>query len=372
MKLKINKDSLNKILSFLNTGIPTKSIVPVDQRIMFSFSAEEDRCDIRISNSYVEMSAYIKVDVEEDIEFCLPAHMITRTVATFPDGEIQITPKYNKDGGDLNAIALKPEGQRKSYKIACFPPGDFAKWNVKEEGFSVDISMSELSEKLKVIGSNVDASDIRPQFANIQMIQQDGKMSFISGNNILIGQLVTDIDIPEGRIIPRELAKYVSLFSDSASCTITITENYLILKYGSINISCRMIVGKVVNYDRLFKEENESHFSVNRDDLLGALIRLGIYSNEENKMTITTEGDLMKMYVAHGGNEGEEVIDIVNPEGIALDVDLNYQVMRTSVSNCKSEDITISQSTNKDFKNIFIRPLTNSKKELWMFAPFGR
>lgn len=371
MKLKINKDSLNKVLNFLNTGIPSKIIVPVESMVLFTFEAAEDRCTIRISNSGVEMSAYIKVECEEDIEFCVPINMISRTVATFPDGHVQIEPKYNKETEALSAISLKPEGQRKRYKIACYPPGDFIKWPVPEEhDFSVKISMKELSEKLRIIASNVDTKDIRPQFSNIQMIQQDGKMSFISGNVVMIGQLVTDIDIPEGRIIPQALAKYVSMFTDGSECEMKFTDNHIILEYSSIRIITKLIEGKVVDYTKLFVAESDKEIEIVREDLLGALTRLGIFSDEENRIDITTEGDLMHMYVSNGDNEGEETIDIQNPTNRALDVRINYQLLKTSVSNIKSDNITLSQSEHENFKNIFIRPTKDSKKELWMFAPF--
>ena len=186
MKLKINKDGLNKVLNFIQTGVPNKTVIPIEGMVLFSFKADEDRCTIRISNSRVEMSAYLKVESEEDLEFCVPTFMISRTVATFPDGEIQIEPKYNEKTKEIAAISLKPEGQRKRYKIACYPIGDFANWDVQEEAdFTVKIPMKELNEKLRIIGSNVDTRDIRAQFSNIQMIRQDGKMSFISGNAIL-------------------------------------------------------------------------------------------------------------------------------------------------------------------------------------------
>ena len=372
MKLKINKDSLNKILNFLNTGIPSKQIIPIEGMVLFSFDSKECKCTIRISNATVEMSAFLKVEAEEDFEFCVPIHMITRTVSTFPDGELQIEPVYNEKTETLCAISLKPEGQRKRYKIACFPQRDFASWDVKEEeGFTINIGMNELSEKLKIIGSNVDTREIRPQFSNIQMIRQDGKMSFISGNSIMIGQLVTNVDLPESKVIPRELAKYVSMFTDSSECQIKFTESYLILTYSSVKIVCRMIDGRVVNYQRLFDAEPEHSFELLREDLLGALVRLGVYSDEENKININTKGDLLTLFVSHGGNEGEEVIDVVNPHNLELDVNLNYQVMRSSVSNCKSEKVTISQVQREDFKNVFIRP-AGLKNELWMFAPFSK
>jgi len=372
MKLKINKDSLNKVLSFLNTGVPAKPIIPIEGMVLFSFKADEDRCTIRISNSMVEMSAYLKVECEEDIEFCLPAFMISRTVATFPDGEIQIIPKYNKETNDLSAIALKPEGQRKNYKIACYPIGDFASWDIKEDPhFTVKISMKELNEKLRIIGSNVDTRDIRAQFSNIQMVRQDGKMSFVSGNAIMIGQLVTDAEIPEGRIVPKELAKYVSLLTDESECELSFSNSYINLSYGSINIVCRLIDGDTVNYQRVFKAEPDKNFEAVREDVLGALIRLGTYSDEEGRINIKTDGELMTLFVSHGGNEGEEVIDILNPDNITLDVNLNFAVMRAAVQNCKAEKLSISQVRDQDFKNVFIRPL-GSKNELWMFAPFAK
>ena len=343
MKLKINKDSLNKVLSFLNTGVPANPIIPIEGMVLFSLKASEDKCTIRISNSMVEMSAYLKVECEEDIEFCLPAFMISRTVSTFPDGEIQIEPKYNKETNELAAISLKPEGQRKKYKIACYPPGDFASWDVQEgPDFSVKISMKELNEKLRIIGSNVDTKDIRAQFSNIQMIRQDGKMSFISGNMIMIGQLVTDVDIPEGRIIPKEFAKYISLLADSAECEIYFSKNYLVLNHGSINIVCRLVDGETVNYQRLFNSEPDESFELLREDLLGSLIRLGAYSDEENRINIKTEGDLMTLFVSHGGNEGEEMIDIQNPNNLTLNVNLNFAVMKSAVQHCKAERLSIS------------------------------
>jgi DNA polymerase III subunit beta len=366
MKIKINKDALNRNLLFLQTGIPSKVVVPVEGWVLFEIEGED--CFISICNARVHMESYVKVESDADCRFCLPAHMIARTVANFPDGDVVIKPVINKELDIIAAIELKPEGQKKKYKISCNNVSEFAIWDFEEgdPDKELTIGMDILNDRLKVAGHNVDASEIREAFSNIVFYSFNDKLTIVSGNSHCIVTMPIDLPFEDTVIIPREFSKYTSMFTEAGDCKISFTNRQIYLEFGSNKIASRLIDGQAPNYGQLIEAVNKEEVELNRNDLIDSIKRLAIFSADTRKVKLFYEKSELTLRAADEKNEAEEVISTIKESNIEFQTTLNYTFLQDSLVNIKCD--TVRLITKGGMSMVYVKPSIN-EDQLWIMAP---
>jgi DNA polymerase-3 subunit beta len=372
MKIKINKDALNKALTFLYPGIPSKAIQAAAEWVLFEIKG--DKCTIRISNAACEMTAFVRSESDGDCEFACPLHRVHRTVSNFPDGEVNITTKDN-DLGFIGSIELRPQGQRKKYKIACFPAADMFKWKTDEDRVVKDLKvpMREFYEKMKIVSNNVQANNPVMSFANITLFRNDkGNLSLLTGDSLIIGKMDLPAEIPKSFIVDRTIAKLVSGLNDDGECTIEISDSNFYLNYAGLSLACKMIDTKIPGYQKLFDNEPEKKFTVTKEDIMKSLTRIAAYNDDTNKVNIQIiEGNSLRIYANDGNNEAEEIIDILNDHDVELNVNMSHVLLRQAMGSIKADAVEIGISNGKH--QVFLNPAAGNKEnQTWMFAPFGK
>ena len=370
MKIKINKDPLNKALSFLLPGIPSKSIIMVDQQVLFSIRGEN--CTLRISNPACEMSAFVKVESEGDVDFACPIHRIQRTVANFPEGVVNITTKDN-DLGFIGAIQMRAKGVRNTYKIACYTPEHFPQWSPQNDSIvNITVPMREFHDKMKITSLNIQANNPNTAFANITLFQNDqGGLSLLTGDNLIVGKMDLPAKIPKSFIVDKVLARLTAGMNFEGDCNISIDESQLVLSHSGLALACKMVHKKVPGYQPLFDNEPEDKFTITKDEIMKSLTRVAAYNDDTNRVKLEIiEGNSLRIYAYDGNNEAEEIIEILNEKNLELNVNMSHVLLRQAMSAVKAD--TIEMGMSKGRQQVFLTPAGGNKEnQTWMFAPFG-
>ena len=117
--------------------------------------------------------------------------------------------------------------------------------------------------------------------------------------------------------------------------------------------------------------EPAENFEVNRQEFLGALQRVNIFSNQYGKINVQTQENLLRLFVSNGDNEAEEVIDTVNPSTIEINLNLNAKLLLNCITTIDDETIIIAKGDQSVANSLFVRP-KNTNKELWLIAPLAK
>ena len=366
MKLLINREALHKVLMFLQSGMPSKAMIPTEDWIKMSITG--DKCLVSTNNSAVGMQGYVKVESDADGEFCVPGAIMTQMIAKFPDGDVNIE-TVDKEGLGVVSLKLKPKGKRKNYKIGCLPSKDFIDidHNMGEVTLKFTTSMKDFHEKVKVVGPNIKAGDLRANFSNLTLLSNESnKLSFLSGSDLIICRVDTDIDFPDSLIVDRGVTKFVSMLSENGDCEVSISKNRFKLEFSGMTFLCQMVDAKVPNYQGLMEREPEHMFDVDREELLKSLGRVFMFNESSNKVNIIVKDQFMKIHAQSANNEGEEIIDVLNPFNGELDIYLNHVFLRSALAGLKSERVKINMADNF---STFVKPATDDKdNQLWMFG----
>lgn len=364
-KIIINKEGFSKILSALSNGFPAKKILGTD--FLFRFEIEKDKCVVSVINSKVQMKASIGCQSDEaGVVICIDHHIMMEMVRNFPDGDITITTEVNSDKM-VKAINMKPEGQRKKYRISCAMASDFPNM-IDVEDLTIfsefDIQAKYFSDLMKTMASNVDSNNTVPCFANIVGYSLGGKLTFISGNNHLLSIHQTEIDLSSQFILPREIAKYVAHMDGIDKCTLILAGNRMFITYSGFEMSLSLIDGTISNYKALIDTEPmKNKLAYPKKDLVDALSRLSIFTDETERIIMSIEGIDCDMSAVNEdfGNEGSEVMAIANEEGVSIKFGLKHSVMRKVCSNIPTDNVEIRISDRLAFFR------AESRKDiLWM------
>jgi len=364
-KIILNKEGFSKILSALSNGFPAKKILGTD--FLFKLEIDKDKCVVSVINAKVQMKASIACESDEsDVVICIDHHIMMEMVRNFPDGDIIITTEKNSDNM-VKAINMKPEGQRKKYRISCSMASDFPKL-VKIEDQEIfaefDIQAKQFADLMKVMASNVDSNNTVACFANIVGYSLDGKLTFISGNNKLLSIHQTDIDLTSQFILPREISKYTAHIDGIDKCTLMLAGNRMFIIHSGFEMSLSLIDGTISNYKALIDTEPlKNKLSYPKKDLVDALSRLSIFTDETERIVMSVEGIDCDMNAVNEdfGNEGSEVMSIVNEEGVSIKFGLKHSVIRKVCANIPTDNVEIKISDRLAFFRA-----ENRKDILWM------
>lgn len=374
MKIKINKDALNKAVMFLMPGIPSKAIIPVEDWIHFDIKG--DKCTASICNSRVEMTAFLKVENPENVEkqFCVTSQTFSRLIATFPDGEINITMIDDEDHG-IKKIKLKPKTKSKNYQIGCVPAKQFSKWDysLDDHDAKFTVNMKELNDKMKIVGPNIPVSDLRAAFGNLTLFSNhNNALSLLSGQNEIISRVdVGNVDFHTSRIVDHRITRYISYLTDNGDCEITITKNKFHLSYSGMTICCLMVNEKVPGYQALFDKDPAETVSIEREEFLNSLQRLGAFNAAENRISIQIKSNSLRLYSENFNDSAEEIMDVDNSHGLDIDIDMNLMYLKQSIAAIKSERINFG--IGRENVAIFIKPSSERKdNQLWMFGRLAK
>lgn len=372
MKIKINKDALNRALQFLQPGIPSKVIIPASGWI--KFSVDNDKCVVAVCTPSVEMTAFVKAESEGSCEFCVPAHIISRMVATFPDGDINIDTIEDENLG-VKTLKLKPSGQRKSYQIGCTPAVEFSMWNYNFDDLktSFKINFKELIEKIRIVGPNIPTSDVRGAFSNLTLFSNHKKkLSFVTGDQHIICRIDTDdIDFETSMVVDNGIVKYLSALNESGDCEVKITNSKFYLSCAGFTVCCPMVDVSVPNYQEIFNTEPPKFVEISREELIESLVRVSVFNGDDNRVNLQVKEGQLRLFARNQSNKAEEILDTTNVDNLEMNVDMNHLFFRKALSGLKCD--TIKMAVSNGGQSFFVKPLTENKdNQLWMFAPLAK
>lgn len=346
-KITINKEGLYKILSALSSGFPGKELIGTDG--LFKIEISNNVCTVYVINSKVQMKSQIACQHDMDnIVMCIHNRVITEMVRNFPDGDMVITTEGEAD--NVKAINLKPEGQRKKYRIACTVSRDFPNYidEIHEQEVLAEFEMpaTQFSNLMKTMAANTDPNNTVPSFANIVWYSLEGKLTFISGGSNLISIIQTEVDFSSQSIVPREIFKYTSHLTGIDKCHFTLTGGRLFLVYSGFEMSLSLIDGKISNYKALIDvEPSNNKFVFTKKDFIESLSRLSIFTDSTERIIMNVTGDDCEMTATNidFGNEGSEVLTITNEDQYTDKFGLKYSFMQKICSNIPTDNIEVKR-----------------------------
>ena len=167
------------------------------------------------------------------------------------------------------------------------------------------------------------------------------------------------------------------LFSgdEEAEVRIHMTRKHIIFYFGDLLFFSRLIDGEYLDYDRIIIRQHKIYITLNRDELLSALDRAALITEERitgsvrSHVKLQLEGGLLKILAASAAGSTYDEIEVEH-EGGDLLIAFNNRFLTDSLRACDSERVRIAFSSA--LTSVNIEPADGAddgREELFMLLP---
>ena len=271
LKFIINSKEMLKKVTDLKAVIAPKNTLPILDYIKFDLSGSE----LSMTASDLETSITTKVNVQGEGEgsICVMAKLLFDLLREVKDQPITFVL-----GEELDVIT-----QSGTYTLLTTESDDFPMALGKESGKEYAIPTPILFRGIsKTIFASAD-DELRPVMNGIYVETFGSKIGFTATDAHRLSWVVAEVEnvVDASFILPKKTANVLKgiTVKMEGSANITVSEKNVFFTLDGYEIAARQVEGKYPNF-RAVIPDNDKKLIVNKDDLLGAIKRVGVFSNK--------------------------------------------------------------------------------------------
>jgi DNA polymerase III subunit beta len=250
---------------------------------------------------------------------------------------------------DLQANKVQVKAGKSRFNLQTMPADDFPK--MSDAGAlqaKFEISRKVLQELLLLVQFAMAQQDIRYYLNGLLLVIDDNKIKVVATDGHRLsyaeGQLSTSNEKREV-ILPRKAVLELSrqLGNSEGEVNIEIYASQVRFRYGDSELVTKIIDGKFPDFTRVIPVNYNKRITLARLDLLQALQRAAILSNEKFRGVrwMLTEGSLRVTCTNTEQEEAQEELE-VDYAGDALDVGFNITYLLDVLNNVHTDSIECS------------------------------
>lgn len=305
MKFTTSSADLLKALTVVNGAVPSKSTLPILENILFTVDGER----LRVSATDLEISIVEQIDVELDgsrpgsDRVAVPAKRLLDTLRALPDVQIG----FEADA-EFNVTLATDYGQ---YKMVGQDGADYPALPELDVRTRIETSGQLLKRAVNKTSFAVSRDALRPAMMGIYFqIGTDGGRAVATDGHRLVKLDLTELRAESdiAFIVPEKALSLAARVASDGHCTISVAEGYVEIDFEHSRIIARLIDESYPNYEAVIPLDNDRRLLIDRDSMLAAVKRVGLYSSsmtnqirlalKEDKIEISAE-DIERSSEAH-------------------------------------------------------------------------
>ena len=294
MKFSASSAELLKALNTVSGAVPTKSTLPILECILF----EQDGEMLRLSATDLEISIIQALHVQFESNgngranrIAVPARRLLDTLRALPDLPISFA------ADDEFHITLQTDQGK--YKMVGQDGADFPALPELNGNAGFQSNGAVLRYAISKTSFAVSKDALRPAMMGIYFqIQQDrGRMVSTDGHRLVRLTLETiTSNTPANFIVPEKAMTLASRVATEADCAVQVDDSYASFDFGACRVLARLIDENYPNYEAVIPVENDKRLVVNREEMLAAVKRVGLYSSSmTNQIRLSISKDRVEI-----------------------------------------------------------------------------
>ena len=340
MIFSTSKTELQKALQKLSKATPTRSTLPILSCVLIN--AKEDQTTLKTTDLELTIQVNIPSSVEQEGAKALPLKTLLDITNELP--ETRLTIKINERD---NAKIITDLGE---YDLMARPAEEYPE---NKEG--------ELLNKIKmpgpVIKNIIDATvfavskdELKPALTGVFFqISPKGTVAVSTDGHRLVKHEQTSYKTKEETIetiIPKKFLTYLSAHKTDEEINLYFEKTQLKAQVEKDIITTRTIGENFPNYESVIPTENTKKFILKKNDLLGAIRRVSIFSNKATHqvaLSLNNTGCKITTEDPEKASKAQESI-IGEYDGESIVIGYNADYLKDVVSHVVGENIIIELS----------------------------
>ena len=347
MKFSVSSSDLLDALNTVKGAVPSKSTLPILESILFEKS--EDGSALVLSATDLEISIVQQVPVQfatngtEANRIAVPAKRLIDTLRALPD--LPVSFAANSD------FEIRLETDQGHYKMVGHDGEDFPDLPEVDAAHEIAAEGALVRDAINKTSFAVSKDALRPAMMGIyfQMNTDGSRIVATDGHRLVkLDRPALQSDEEVSFIVPEKATKLVSrTLDDDALCTIGVSDGHVSFTLDTARVIARLIDETYPNYEAVIPDENDRKLIVNRETLLNAVKRVGLYSSSmtnqirlaltESEMTVSAE-DIER------SSEAKEVVRC-EYDSEAMEIGFNSEYLTEVLGNVTTEEVLFRLSS---------------------------
>lgn len=354
MKIIFNKQKVSAAVAPLMCAVSGKSTLTSIEGILIEAKIP-DTCVLTTYDLEKGMRITIEAKVIEEGTYIINAQKFNQTVKVMDGDEITLTV-------DDKLVATIESG-KSQHKMNALAGSDFPIIPRLTSDHSFVISQGVLKRMLGKVAYAMGINDQRPVLNGAYFEVKEGTLMLVSCDSYKLAKCTKHTDITntgvEGSrldfsfIVPVKTVNELSrmlLDDEDESVQIYMTRKNIIFILGSLTFFSRLVDGRYIDYDRILVKTHKIHVKVGRSELLSALERAALITEERIAGSIRSSvrldlqnGVLRVLATSTAGSTYDEIE--VEHEGENLLIAFNNRYLIDSVKACGTDTLSLSLSS---------------------------
>lgn len=321
--MKVQKTELAAKLNKIKGVVPKKDTKAVLQGVLYK--------EGYLTANNLEMAVKVKLGGIGDGCFIIPERAFD-LINNLPDGEVDISVTGK------NTITIK-EGKIKN-KYQTFDPVQFPDTVAPEDDSQLTVKAGVLLESIKRVSYAVS-----PQGNSVMgamcLQASGGELNFVGLDGHVLAWDRVGYEGEFELLIPKNTAEKLKSLGLSGDVQIRHSKTAAVFAAGDFEVYTRLIAGEYYKYQAMFKEL-PIHTSVSRIELVEAMTRAKMCTEEKSPVRFEMEGNSLSLSIKDSKTDYFEVVDlhegVAEPLTIGFDARLVLETLK--VFDCGSVGIS--------------------------------
>jgi len=250
---------------------------------------------------------------------------------------------------DATGSKMTVKAGRSRFNLQTLAAGDYPRISLGTEQLqTLSLPQKDFRSLLKLAEFAMAQQDIRYYLNGMLLVIDKGSLQAVAtdGHRLSWASITVAGDYARQEVIlPRKTVLELSklLADDDAPVTIDILANQVRFRFGNVELVSKVVDGKFPDYNRVIPQGHTKHFVLDRGELLSALQRAAILSNEKFRgvRLVLADGELKIICTNSEQEEAEEQLE-VDYRGDALDIGFNITYLLDVLQNTGSDKVALA------------------------------
>jgi len=340
MQLKqIPRDALLKPLQAVSGIVERRQTLPILANILLE--QKDGRLFVTATDLEMQITAYSELAGKQDQSITVAARKLQDLLRALPDDAVLNV--------DTAAGKMTVRAGRSRFNLQTLPAADYPRIGLAQEQLqTISLPQRDFRGLLKLAEFAMAQQDIRYYLNGMLLVIDKGSLQAVAtdGHRLSYASLVVPGDYSRQEVIlPRKtVLELGKLLEDSeAEVTIDVLANQVRFRFSNIELVSKVVDGKFPDYNRVIPSGHSKQLDLSRTELLQALQRAAILSNEKFRgVRLVLGSDQLKIICTNSEQEEAEEELEVGYKGEALDIGFNITYLLDVLHNLAADQVVLA------------------------------
>ena len=340
MQLKqVPRDTLLKPLQAVSGIVERRHTLPILANVLLE--QKDGRLFVTATDLEMQITAHSELSGKQDQSVTVGARKLQDLLRALPE-DAAVT--LETSSGKMTVRAA-----RSRFNLQTLPAADYPRMGLaQEQQQTINLPQKQFRGLLKLAEFAMAQQDIRYYLNGMLLVVDKGSLQAVAtdGHRLSYASISVPGDYRRHEVIlPRKtVLELGKLLEDSdAMVAIDILANQVRFRFSNIELTSKVVDGKFPDYNRVIPSGHSKRLELSRSELLQALQRAAILSNEKFRgVRLVLGTDQLKIICTNSEQEEAEEELEVGYNGEALDIGFNITYLLDVLQNLATDQVVLS------------------------------